>query len=669
MQIGKLIRTKMKMTKRKDNVVVGRMKKYSKGFGFVIIDNDRIENDVFISKYNMGGAMDGDFVQVDLIPRHYWRKSPEGIVIKVLERAYTEVVGTFIKSKKFGFVVPEGKILNEDIFIRKKDFSGAQRGDKVVAKITRYPDDENSAEGKIIEVISRRGQVGGDIKAMIRVRGLSMTFPIRVTAAAKTVAERGIVPKDLEGRHDLRDKNIFTIDGNDSKDFDDAVSISMTQEGNYLLGVHIADVSHYVAESGPLDREALKRGCSIYFLDQVLPMLPESLSNGICSINPDVDRLTLSVDMEITPEGRVVTHDIYESIIRSKARLTYSKVSRLIDGAADKNEAYSTFYEEFGSAVSDDILLMAKLAEILRKNRYAAGSLDFDIEEAQIQLDRKGRPVDIGVAERCSGNRLIEEFMLMANQTVAEHFFRMRVPLIYRIHEKPTPDKMWKLKTFLNGLGISIKGSPINIHPVTLSNVLNRAAGHSYERVVNSVVLRSMQKAYYGTECKGHFGLSYKYYCHFTSPIRRYPDLIIHRIIKRVLKGNMNTKDIKNFRRKTEAAADASSVNEVVSVELERDVEKYKKAEYMTYHIGEEFEGVISGVTGFGIYVQIKNTVEGLVRLNDIRDDYYDFDAEHYCIKGRRTGKTYMPGDTVTIKVMAADPEMREIDFMLVSNA
>lgn len=303
------------------------------------------------------------------------------------------------------------------------------------------------------------------------------------------------------------------------------------------------------------------------------------------------------------------------------------------------------------------------------KNRYAAGSLDFDIEEAQIQLDRKGRPVDIGVAERCSGNRLIEEFMLMANQTVAEHFFRMRVPLIYRIHEKPTPDKMWELKTFLNGLGISIKGSPINIHPVTLSNVLNRAAGHSYERVVNSVVLRSMQKAYYGTECKGHFGLSYKYYCHFTSPIRRYPDLIIHRIIKRVLKGNMNTKDIKNFRRKTEAAADASSVNEVVSVELERDVEKYKKAEYMTYHIGEEFEGVISGVTGFGIYVQIKNTVEGLVRLNDIRDDYYDFDAEHYCIKGRRTGKTYMPGDTVTIKVMAADPEMREIDFMLVSNA
>lgn len=642
--------------KKKRPVFTGTLSKHKRGFGFVITEDGG--EDIYISARSINGAMDGDTVQVDLIPEALWGSSREGIIIKILKRNTQEIVGTFEKSKRFGFVVPEGKKSGEDIFVRKKDFSGAQSGDKVVVQITRYPDRENSAEGKIIEIVSRSGQPGGDIKALMRSAGLRDTFPSRANAEAKAVSREGITKTDLEGRRDLRGKTIFTIDGADSKDFDDAVSIELLPGGNYLLGVHIADVSHYVKEGGPLDQEAMKRGNSVYLIDQVVPMLPKRLSNGICSLNPDTDRLTLSVDMEVSPEGVVVDHDIYESVIHSSARMVYDDVSDMLEKKDQELiKRYDTIYKE--------ILLMEELASVLRKKREQRGSLDFDFDEAYITLDEQGFPVSVDVAERRTANRLIEEFMLLANQTVAEHYFWMEVPFVYRIHESPAPDKMEALKLFLRGFGINLKGASDSIHPKALNAVLAEVSGKSYENVVNTVMLRSMQKAFYGTACEGHFGLALQYYCHFTSPIRRYPDLLIHRIIKSSLRGELDEKAIAAFKEKTSAAAEMSSAAERQAVELEREVEKMKKAEYMSCHIGESYDGIISGVTGFGIYVQLENTVEGMIRLESLRDDYYVFEPEKYRVVGERTRKIYMLGQGVSIQVDSVNVENREINFIM----
>lgn len=645
----------MKKIKKRPEIT-GTLSKHRKGFGFVLTEDE--EKDIYISARSMHGAMDGDLVLADLIPQHLWGSSPEGIITKILQRNTTEVVGTFEKSKRFGFVVPEGKNRGEDVFIRKKDFSGAQRGDKVVVQITRYPDQENSAEGKITEIVSRNGQPGGDIKALMRSYGLRETFPSRVNAEAKAVSRKGITAEDLQGRRDLRDKTTITIDGADSKDFDDAVSIELLPGGNYLLGVHIADVSHYVEEDGYLDREALKRGNSVYLLDQVAPMLPGKLSNGICSLNPDTDRLTLSVDMEVTPRGEVVGHDIYESVIHSSARMIYSDVSDMLE------------YNDIGLLkkyrdVAEDILIMDRLAKILREKRQQRGSLDFDFDEACISLDETGIPVSIDIAERRTANKLIEEFMLLANQTVAEHFYWMELPFIYRIHQPPAPAKMEELKTFLRGFGITMKGAMDSVHPKTLNSILQQVQGKNYENIVSTVMLRSMQKAFYGTECEGHFGLALNFYCHFTSPIRRYPDLMIHRIIKDCLHGNLSEKRLKSFREKVEKAAESSSMTERQAAEMEREVEKMKKAEYMSGHIGESYDGVISGVTGFGIYVQLENTVEGMIRLDSLWDDYYIYDAAHYRLTGERTHKVYMLGQRIRIVVDSVNIENREINFML----
>ena len=647
-----------KNRKKQRPAVTGILSKHKKGFGFVIPDEGSFDRDIFISPSDMNGAMEGDRVEVDLIPEYLWEQSPQGIITKVTDRKLKEVAGFFDKGKKFGFVVPVDRKHNEDIYIPKKAFSGAKNGDIVVAAITGYPDRKNSAEGKITGILARAGEPGGDIKAIIRQRGLFFTFPSKAAAQAKAISKAGVGEQDMAGRRDLRGENIITIDGADSKDFDDAVSVKRLDNGNFLLGVHIADVSHYIGEDSPLDKEALKRGNSVYIINQVVPMLPKELSNGICSLNEGEDRLTLSVDMEITPEGDITEHNIYESVIRSKHRMVYTDVSDIIEN--DDRELAAKY-----SDIYDMLMDMKELAQILRSKREAAGSLDFDLDEAYITLDEKGVPVSVNLCERRTANRMIEEFMLAANKTVAEQFFWLELPFVYRVHEKPDAEKMQEFRTFLMGLSIRLKGEGGNIHPKALNEVLEQVAGTSYENVVNTVMLRSMKKAFYSTECEGHFGLSMKYYCHFTSPIRRYPDLIIHRIIKEYLHGGIDDERIAVLSQKTQEAAETSSVTERAAIELERDVEKMKKAQYMSYHIGESFEGVISGITGYGMYVELENTIEGLVRLDRMYDDYYDAYPEQYRIVGQRTNKVYSLGQRVSIIVSDADYYEGTIDFKL----
>ena len=647
-----------KNRKKQRPAVTGILSKHKKGFGFVIPDEGSFDRDIFISPSDMNGAMEGDRVEVDLIPEYLWEQSPQGIITKVTDRKLKEVAGFFDKGKKFGFVVPVDRKHNEDIYIPKKAFSGAKNGDIVVAAITGYPDRKNSAEGKITGILARAGEPGGDIKAIIRQRGLFFTFPSKAAAQAKAISKAGVGEQDMAGRRDLRGENIITIDGADSKDFDDAVSVKRLDNGNFLLGVHIADVSHYIGEDSPLDKEALKRGNSVYIINQVVPMLPKELSNGICSLNEGEDRLTLSVDMEITPEGDITEHNIYESVIRSKYRMVYTDVSDIIEN--DDRELAAKY-----SDIYDMLMDMKELAQILRSKREAAGSLDFDLDEAYITLDEKGVPVSVNLCERRTANRMIEEFMLAANKTVAEQFFWLELPFVYRVHEKPDAEKMQEFRTFLMGLSIRLKGESGNIHPKALNEVLEQVAGTSYENVVNTVMLRSMKKAFYSTECEGHFGLSMKYYCHFTSPIRRYPDLIIHRIIKEYLHGGIDDERIAVLSKKTQEAAETSSVTERAAIELERDVEKMKKAQYMSYHLGEKFEGVISGITGYGMYVELENTIEGLVRLDRMYDDYYDAYPEQYRIVGQRTNKVYSLGQRVTVIVSDADYYEGTIDFRL----
>lgn len=647
--------------KRKLNMekTTGILDKHKAGFGFVRQEEG---GDIFVARSNMNGAMHGDLVEVDLLPEYLWEKrSKEGIIDKVLERANTEVVGTFQKNKRFGFVIADDRKNTDDVFVRKSDFRNAQNGDKVVVKITKYPEKNINAEGKITEVISRFGESGGEIKALIRAHGLFETFPSRANAEAKVKSKEEIGPDEIARRRDLRQQTIITIDGATAKDLDDGVSIEKLDNGNYLLGVHIADVSHYVADGGYLDKEALKRGNSVYLITRVVPMLPKVLSNGICSLNEGVDRLTLSCQMEINEHGQVVSHEIFESIIRSKARMIYDDVSDILEHQDEiLIQRYSYIYE--------DLLLMGELADILRKKRKDKGSLDFDFDEAEILLDEDEVPIDIGIEERRTANRLIEEFMLIANQTVAEHFFWMELPFVYRVHEKPDVEKIVELKAFLAGFGIRLAGNPDNIHPRILGEILTQIEGKSYENIVSSVMLRSMKKAFYSTDCEGHFGLAFKYYCHFTSPIRRYPDLMIHRIIKASINGMLDEEMTNHFKQSAAVAAETASQTERKAQEMEREVEKMKKAQYMLGHVGETFDGVISGVTNFGLYVELDNTIEGMIRLDSLKDDYYDYEEGKYRVIGRQTNKIYGLGDPVKINVIGASPEERTIDFEMVRN-
>jgi ribonuclease R len=647
------------MRKSKERRVTGILSKHRRGFGFVIPENkeETQGRDIFISPVDMESAMDKDTVTVRICSQGTAGSSIEGRIEKVIERANKEVVGTFVSRRGYGFIIPEYGKGAEEVLILKKDFNGAKSGDKVVADMVRWPAKGRQPEARIKEILSRKGEAGGDIKALIRAFQVRDFFPEKVKSEASAIPQV-LKAKDMDGRRDLREKSIITIDGADAKDLDDAISLERLPNGNYLLGVHIADVSHYVKEGAPLDKEALKRGTSIYLIDWVIPMLPQELSNGICSLYPGVDRLTLSVSMEIDNRGEVVSHDIFESVIHSKERMVYTDVSDMLENGDEKLiKRYSHIYEQ--------LKLMQELASILRKRRQDRGSLDFDIDEAHITLNEKGIPVSVEAAERRTANRIIEEFMLAANETIATHFFHLELPFVYRIHEKPAPEKIVEFKRFLLGLGIQLKGNPENIHPKSLNEVLNQVRDTGKEHVVNSVMLRSMKKAAYSVDCLGHFGLGMKYYCHFTSPIRRYPDLIIHRIIKESLSGSVYGDRIKKLKQKTLEAADNSSLMERKAEELEREVEKLKKAEYMTYHIDEEFDGIISGVASFGFFVQIENTIEGLVKVDSLDDDYYIHEAEAYRFIGRNNKKTYTLGDPISIRVDSVDLAAREINFVL----
>ena len=615
-------------------ILTGVLEKHPKGFGFVRQEEG---GDIFIARSNMLGAMNGDLVEADLLPPYLWTRSKEGIVTKILQRNTVEVVGTFQKNKEFGFVVADDKKMQDDIFIKKDFFRSAQNGDKVVAKITQYPDKVHSAEGKITEIIARNGQTGSDVLSMIRAAGLLETFPSRCNAEAKARSKEEITEEVLEGRVDLRDKNIITIDGPTAKDLDDAISVDILPDGNYLLGVHIADVSHFVEEDGYLDKEALKRGTSVYLLNRVIPMLPKVLSNGVCSLNEGEDRLTLSCFMEIDSSGNVVSHEIRESVIRSRARMVYDDVSDILENEDEELiRKYAFLY--------DELKKMGKLAVILRHKRKQQGSLDFDIPEAEIVLDADENPVEIRPAERRTANRMIEEFMLAANETVAEHFFWMQYPFLYRVHEKPDPEKMMDLKAYLMNFGIHLKGSADNINPKTLADIIAQIEDEPYEAVVNRVMLRTMKKAYYSTECDGHFGLAFRYYCHFTSPIRRYPDLFIHRVIKKSIGGRMTEAKLNKYRADALNAADISSRTERQAQELEREVDKLKKCQFMMQHIGEEFDGIVSGITDFGVYVELPNSVEGMAFARDLR-------------------RSYQLGQRIRIRVLDAKPAERQIDF------
>lgn len=672
-QISKRTGVKQNQSNQNENgmqKVEGILFKHKRGFGFVTPNEESPffgQGDVFVAGKDMNDAMNGDMVQVILNGKYRdagifdENEKKEGKVSAILERSVTEVVGTFEESRNYGFVVPDDRKIGEDIYIRKDAFKGAKKGDVVVAKIIKYATRTNNAEGKITEIVSRNGESDSDIKSLIRQKNLFQTFPSMVNAEAKAMSAQ---EKDISeladniSRRDLRDKIIITIDGSDSKDFDDAVSIEKKENGNYLLGVHIADVTHYVRENGPLDKEAYKRGNSVYLINQVVPMLPKLLSNGICSLNPHVDRLTLSIDMEIDSQGEVVKHEIYESVICSKARMTYTDVSDMLEkNAVDLISSYFVIYE--------DLKLMEELAAILRKKRDKRGSIDFDFDESNITLDQYGVPMRVDVAERRVANKMIEEFMLIANETVAEEYYFKEVPFIYRVHEKPSLDKMEELKIFLQSFGINLNGEPDNIHPKQLTDILQVVKDKPFENVVSTVMLRSMRKAFYDSECQGHFGLSVKYYCHFTSPIRRYPDLMIHRIIKESIKGNMGVQRKKTLSKIVKEAALNSSITERTAMELEREVEKLKKTEYMSYHIGEVYEGLISGVTNYGIYVTLPNTIEGMVRMETLTDDYYDLDSANFRVIGRNSNKIYTLGNAVKIMVAAARIESREIDFII----
>ena len=657
---GYIVKTKKGriMSPNTMGLFVGKFVSHRKGFGFVESDEE-FTQDLFIPKDDINGALHNDRVMAEIITPATEDRRAEGKVIKIIKREVTRVVGLFQENKSFGFVVPDDKKFNQDIFIPKRFFSGAKNDDKVVCEITVWPQENRKPEGKIIEVLGQKGERGVEIDSIIRAHGLPEEFPKKVIDEANHVADQDL-RDEIARRLDIRDLNIFTIDGEDAKDLDDAISIEELPNGNYKLGVHIADVTHYVKEKSKLDKEALKRATSVYLVDKVIPMLPKQLSNGVCSLNPFEDKLTLSCFMEIDSEGKVVNSDIAETVINSKARMTYTEVSDILE--KDDEKLKQTF-----AAQVDDFIKAEKLARILMKRRQRRGAIDFDFPEAKIILNGNGEVVDIKHYERRISNKMIEEFMLVANETVAEHFYWLQLPFVYRIHETPSAEKMEDLKKFIATFGYTIKGDMENVHPKEIQGIVEKIKGTKEEESISTIALRSMKQAKYSPQCIGHFGLAAKYYCHFTSPIRRYPDLQIHRIIKEQLNNKINNKRQEQLAHIVEYASTQSSERERAAELAERDVHDFYKACYMADKVGQEFEGVVSSVTSFGMFVELENTVEGLIRLANMRDDYYIFDQEKYTIIGERTHKTFKIGDTVKIQVENVNVDFREIDFRLIA--
>ncbi|HEY5586135.1 MAG TPA: ribonuclease R [Ruminiclostridium sp.] len=637
------------------NLVVGRIQAHERGFAFVIPDDENAE-DVFISADSINGAMHNDRVVARVNRKSPSDKKMEGEVLRILKRANVNLVGTFEKSVSFGFVVPDNKRISGDIFVPKSEFGGAKKGQKVVVQIVKYPEQRRNAEGKVIEIIGDINEPGTDILSIIKSYNLEEKFPEEVDRQVDNVGD-SVTDAMIKGRRDLRSLRMVTIDGEDAKDLDDAVSIEVLENGNYRLGVHIADVTYYVTENSPLDMEALNRGTSVYLVDRVIPMLPRKLSNGICSLNPQVDRLSFTVMMEIDKSGRIHNHEIFESVINIDERMTYTNVYKIL---VDKDDELTQRYKH----VVPDFNIMHELALILRKKRFQRGAIDFDFDEAKIILDEKGKPIEVKKYEITIANQIIEEFMLICNETVAEHFFWTNTPFVYRIHEDPDEEKIAILSEFVYNLGYSLKGAN-KIHPRALQDLLEKVKGTNHERIISTVMLRSLQKAKYSNENAGHFGLAAKYYCHFTSPIRRYPDLIIHRIMKLYLKGGMSEQKISQLEGLLPEIAKQCSERERMADEAERQSEDLKKVEYMKAHEGEIFEGIISNVTSFGMFIEMENTIEGLVRMSSMEDDYYNYDERHFCLIGERTHKTYRIGDVVKVILAKADIPTKKIEFVL----
>ena len=656
---GYIVKTKKGrvMSPNQMGLFVGKFVSHRKGFGFVESDEELVQ-DLFIPKNDINGALHNDRVMAEIVTPATEDRRAEGKVIKIIKREVTRVVGLFQENKSFGFVVPDDKKFNQDIFIPKRYISGAKNDDKVVCEITVWPQENRKPEGKIVEILGKKGERGVEIDSIIRAHGLPEEFPKKVIDEANFVAGQEL-EDEIATRLDLRDLDIFTIDGADAKDLDDAISIEVLPNGNYKLGVHIADVTHYVKEKSKLDKEALKRATSVYLVDKVIPMLPKQLSNGVCSLNPFEDKLTLSCIMEIDAEGKVVKYDIAETVINSKARMTYTEVSDILE--KDDEKLKKTFAKQV-----DDFIAAEKLARILMKRRQRRGAIDFDFPEAKIILNKNGEVVDIKHYERRISNKMIEEFMLVANETVAEHFFWLQLPFVYRIHETPSVEKMEDLNKFMATFGYHIKGNLEDVHPKEMQSIIEKIKGTKEEESISTIMLRSMKQAKYSPSCIGHFGLAAKYYCHFTSPIRRYPDLQIHRIIKEQLNNKLNNKRQDQLAHIVEYASTQSSERERAAELAERDVHDYYKACYMADKVGQQFDGVVSGVTSFGIFVELENTVEGLIRLANMRDDYYIYNQETYSIIGERSKKTFRIGDSVRIEVDNVNVDFKEIDFKLI---
>lgn len=641
-----------------ENFVEGIYRKNQRGFGFVKID-DR-EDEIYIAKEYSLNALNGDRVLIEITEEQNKVKRAEGKIKKIIKHEKETVVGTFQENRNFGFVVPDDKAFGTDIFISKGKFLNAKNNQKVVVKITKYPQKGKNAEGEIIEVLGSIDEAGVDMLSIIKEYDLPAEFPENVIEEAKKYGNK-IDEKDIQNRIDCRQDIIFTIDGEDAKDLDDAVRVIKLKNGNYRLDVHIADVSYYVREGSLLDKEAQIRGTSVYMLSRVIPMLPKELSNGICSLNAGQDRFTLSCSMEINNKGEVVSAEVYKGIINVTERMNYHDVQKILDKSDEKVlKKYEKYIGNFE--------LMAELAEILKKKRLEQGYLNLDIPESKIDLDENGKVISIGKYETSFSNEIIEQFMLSANETIAEKFYWLEAPFIYRVHEDPDIEKVKELNKFLYNFGLKIRIVNEKIYPKEVSKILEEIKGKEEEKVVSTLILRTLKIARYEAENKGHFGIASKYYCHFTSPIRRYPDLFIHRIISKYLEENyvVSDKFIEDFKQKAIDRARMSSEREKVATKAERDSEDMKKAEFMQDKIGQEYEGIVSSVTQFGIFVELENTVEGLIRFENLGNEYFIYDEDRKRLIGENSNKVYKIGDKVKIRVVSANKLLRQIDFEIV---
>ena len=648
------VSSKGKYVKNENQPLVGTFMAHARGFGFVSIEGQ--EEDIFIGEDDVNGAFHNDQVEI-VITKSPAGKRKEGKVLRILSHGTTRLVGYFERNKNFGFVLPDNQKFVKDVFVPLERSKGAVTGHKVVVELTKYGGENKKPEGKVVEIIGHVNDPGTDIMSIVKGYDLPTEFPVKVLNQAERVAQ-DVSEADMAGRMDVRDWQMVTIDGEDAKDLDDAITISKEAD-MYKLGVHIADVTNYVQEKSALDREAYERGTSVYLVDRVIPMLPHALSNGICSLNEGVDRLALSCIMTINDKGMVVDHKIAETVVRVDRRMTYTSVKKILE---DHDEEEIAKYEELVPMFK----LMEELAGILREKRRKRGSIDFDFPETKMILDKDGTPIDIKPYDRNVATKIIEDFMLLANETVAEDYFWQELPFVYRTHDVPDEDKIKKLATFINNFGHSMHIANKEVRPKEIQKLLAKIEGTSEEMLISRLALRSMKQARYSAENTGHFGLAAQYYCHFTSPIRRYPDLQIHRIIKDNLRGRMNQDKVNHYEAILDEVAKKSSERERLAEEAERETIKLKKVEYMTERLGEEFEGVISSVTKWGIYVELPNTIEGLIHVTNMRDDHYNYIEERYEMVGEHTGKTYKLGETVWVRVIGTDFLQRTIDFELV---